>query len=70
MNNIEIKIEWMTCSGCSGWVAWTLKGTNWIESAEVSHETKLAQIKYNEDIITKDDIFEIIKNMKYIPSDV
>ncbi len=70
MKNIEIKIEWMTCGGCSWWIAWTLKATNGIESAEVSHETKLAQITFNEDIITKDDIFEIIKNMKYIPSDI
>jgi copper chaperone CopZ len=70
MKKIEFKIEWMTCGWCSGWVAWTLKWTNWIETAEVSHETKLAQVEFNEDIISKDDIFKIIKNMNYIPSDI
>lgn len=70
MKKIEFKIEWMICGGCSGWVKWTLKWANWIKNAEVSHETKLAQIEYDENIISKDEIFEIVKNMNYIPSDI
>lgn len=70
MKTYEFKIEGMTCGGCSGWVAWTLKGTNWINSAEVSHETKLAKVEYDESVISESDIFEIVKNMNYTPSSI
>ena len=70
MKTIKFKIEWMTCGGCSGWVEWTLKGTEWINSAEVSHETKLAKVEYDENIISEEKIFEIVKNMNYTPSNI
>jgi len=70
MKTIEFKIEWMTCGWCAGWIAGTLNGTEWIKNADVSHETKLAKVEYDENTISKDKIFTIIKEMNYIPSDV
>lgn len=70
MKKIEFRIEGMTCQGCSWWVEGTVKWTKWIINASVSHETKLVKIEYDENIITKDDIFEIIKNMNYVLSDI
>lgn len=70
MKTIEFKIEGMTCGGCAWWVVWTLKWTDGINNADVSHETKLAKIEYNDNQISKNDIFEIVKNMNYTPSDI
>jgi len=70
MKTIEFTIEWMSCGGCAGWVVWRLQSTTGIKSAEVSHITKKAQVQYDDTIISEQDIFEIIKAMNYIPSEI
>jgi len=70
MKKIEFKIEWMSCGGCSGGVTRTLTWTNWINNADVSHETKLAKVEYDENIISENDIFTIVKNMNYTVSSI
>lgn len=70
MKNIEFKIDGMSCGGCAWWMSRAFEETKWINSVDVSHETKLAKIEYDESILSENDIFEIVKNKNYIPSNI
>ena len=55
----------MSCVSCSWWVEWTLKETKWISKAEVIFATETAIVEYDESILSKNDIFKIVKDMNY-----
>jgi len=69
MKNLKFKISAMTCVSCAWWVEATLKSTNWIEKAWVVFATETAIVDYDENIISKDEILKIVKNMGYVPID-
>ena len=60
MENIILKINGMKCTGCSQRVERALKNTNGIKDASVNLETREANIIYNKNEITYDQIFETI----------
>lgn len=60
MENIILKINGMKCTGCSQRVERALKNTDGIEDASVNLETREANITYNKDVITYDEICETI----------
>ena len=60
MENIKLKINGMKCTGCSQRVERALKNTNGIKDASVNLETREANIIYNKNEITYDQIFETI----------
>ena len=60
MDSIIIKINGMKCTGCSQRVERTLKNTDGIKDASVNLETREANITYNKDVITYDEICETI----------
>lgn len=70
MKILKFKISWMTCVSCSWWVEGTLKSAKWVKKAEVVFATETAIVEYDENIITKDDIFKLVKDMSYIPIDL
>lgn len=59
----------MTCVSCSWWVEGTLKSVKWVKNAEVVFATETANVEYDETIISKEDIFKIIKDMNYTAID-
>ncbi len=69
MKTIKFKITWMTCVGCAGWIEWKLKSSSWISKVEIIFATGSAFIEYDENIITKNDIFKIVKDKWYIAID-
>ncbi len=69
MKNLKFKILWMTCVGCSWWIETTLKSAKWVNKAEVIFATETANIEYDENIISKDNIFKLVKKMNYTPID-
>jgi copper chaperone CopZ len=60
MENITLTINGMKCTGCSQRVERALKNTDGIEDASVNLETREANITYNKDVITYDEICETI----------
>lgn len=60
MENIKLKINGMKCTGCSQRVERALKNTDGIKDASVNLETREANIIYNKNEITYDQICEII----------
>ncbi len=64
MTRHEIKIEGMSCSGCSSAVENALKQHPQVQSAEVSLEQGLARV---ESELKTSDIAELIKKAGYEP---
>ena len=58
MENIILRINGMKCTGCSQRVERALKNTDGIKDASVNLETREANIIYNKNEITYDQICE------------
>ena len=56
MENIELKIEGMHCTGCSARLQKVLSNLDGVSRAEVSFEKGMANIEFNKEIITLDEI--------------
>ena len=56
MENIEVRIEGMHCTGCSARLQKVLSNLDGISNAEVSFEKGMANIEFNKEIITLDEI--------------
>lgn len=56
MENIELRIEGMHCTGCSARLQKVLSNLDGVSSAEVSFEKGMANIEFNKEIITLDEI--------------
>jgi len=62
MQQIELKVDGMTCSGCSGRLKRVLEATDGINSAEVVLETKQVTVDYDETSIGASVIHEAISD--------
>lgn len=56
MENIELRIEGMHCTGCSARLQKVLSNLEGVSNAEVSFEKGMANIEFNKEIITLDEI--------------
>lgn len=56
MENIELKIEGMHCTGCSARLQKVLSNLDGVSNAEVSFEKGMANIEFNKEIVTLDKI--------------
>ena len=56
MENIELRIEGMHGTGCSARLQKVLSNLDGISNAEVSFEKGMANIEFNKEIITLDEI--------------
>ena len=56
MENIELRIEGMHCTGCSTRLQKVLSNLDGVSRAEVSFEKGMANIEFNKEIITLDEI--------------
>lgn len=56
MENIELRIEGMHCTGCSARLQKVLANLDGVSNAEVSFEKGMANIEFNKKIITLDEI--------------
>lgn len=62
MKEIKLKIEGMHCAGCSNRLEKILNNVDGVESAKVSLEEKLADIKYNEEEVELNTILQEIED--------
>lgn len=62
MKEIKLKIEGMHCTGCSGRLEKVLNNTDGIEEAKVSFENKVAEIKFDENTTSEEEIKEAIED--------
>lgn len=56
MENVELRIEGMHCTGCSARLQKVLSNLDGVSNAEVSFEKGMANIEFNKKIITLDEI--------------
>lgn len=56
MENIELRIDGMHCTGCSARLQKLLSNLDGVSNAEVSFEKGMANIEFNKEIITLDEI--------------
>ena len=56
MESIELNVEGMHCTGCSARLQKVLSNLDGISNAEVSFEKGMANIEFNKEIITLDEI--------------
>ena len=56
MENIELRIEGMHCTGCSARLQKVLSNLDGVSNAEVTFEKGMANIEFNKEIITLDEI--------------
>jgi mercuric transport protein len=59
---VTIRVEGMTCGGCSSSVAKALKATEGVEDAQVSFEKGEAVVKYDDQKVTVAKLREVITN--------
>jgi copper chaperone CopZ len=62
---IELKIDGMHCGNCALDIKETLEDEKGIEKAEVSFDTKVANIEFDENKISQATIVETVKNLGY-----
>lgn len=62
MKEIKLRIEGMHCEGCSNRLEKILNNVDGVESAKVSLEEKLADIKYNEEEVELNTILQEIED--------
>ena len=62
MKKVSLKIEGMHCEGCSNRLTRVLENLDGVTSANVSLENKKADIEYNEDILSIEEIKEAISD--------
>lgn len=60
MKNVKLNVEGMHCEGCSKRLENVLNELEGVESANVSLEEKTADVNYNEEEITLEEIKEAI----------
>ncbi len=56
MENIELRIDGMHCTGCSARLQKLLSNLDGVSNAEVTFEKGMANIEFNKEIITLDEI--------------
>lgn len=61
MKEITLKVTPISCAGCEKSIRQAFKGKEGIISAEPSHLTKTVKIKYDETLISIDEINRILK---------
>jgi len=62
MQQIELKVDGMTCSGCSGRLKRVLEATDGVRAAEIVLETKQVTVEYDEASIGTSVIHEAISD--------
>ena len=62
MKKVSLKIEGMHCEGCSNRLTRVLENLVGVTSVNVSLENKKADIEYNEDILSIEEIKEAISD--------
>ena len=60
MSNIELKVDGMTCGGCSGRLKRVLEGTDGVNSTDIVLATKQVTVDFDETSIGVDAIKEVI----------
>jgi copper chaperone len=59
MSKVELKVDGMTCGGCSGRLKRVLEGTDGVDSAEIVLAEKSVTVGYNERAIG----LEVVKSV-------
>ena len=67
MKEITIRVGDMHCAACSSRVEKVLNQTEGVTKANVNLATLKAKVYYDEEVISKDDLFEVIKKSGYTP---
>ncbi len=62
MRNIELKVDGMTCGGCSGRLKRVLEGTDGVKSTDIVLDTKQVTVDYDEASIGIDAIKSVISD--------
>jgi len=62
MQQIELKVDGMTCSGCSGRLQRVLEATAGVRAAQIVLETKQVTVEYDETSIEASVIHETISD--------
>ena len=62
MKEIKLKIEGMHCTGCSTRLEKVLNNVDGVESAKVSLEEKIADIKYDETQVSEKELIEAVED--------
>lgn len=70
MNDKRYKISGMTCAGCATFVDKTCKALEGIESCEVNLATEMMQVRFDESVITGDEIKRRIDSTGYMLTDM
>lgn len=64
MNNIEIKVNGMVCSGCENRICNVIKDIDGINEVTANHEKNLVYLKTNKDI-NINEVYEKIENLGF-----
>ncbi len=62
MKEVKLNIEGMHCTGCSTRLEKVLNNVDGVESAKVSLEEKIADIKYDETQVSEKELIEAIED--------
>lgn len=65
IKNIKPKIHGITCINCCKKIEKTLSDTQGILKVSISYETRIADITYNEELITTEKIYSVISKAGY-----
>ena len=65
MNKVKFTISGMSCNGCAASIIRAVSRLEGVKKAEADYPKGSAQIEYNEKLISKDRIIDLIEDLGY-----
>lgn len=64
-NKMTFKVSGMSCNGCSNSISKALSRMDGVKDAKADFQKGIAVVEYDEKIITKNKIIEVIENLDF-----
>lgn len=65
MNNVKFTISGMSCNGCAASISRAVGRLDGVKKAEADYPKGSAQIEYNEKLVSKERLIELIEDLGY-----
>lgn len=67
MKTIKLQIEGMHCDSCGKMISMNLEALEGIAEVKIDQKTKLAEISFDENKVSEEEILKTIRNSGYTP---
>ncbi|MCL4383007.1 MAG: heavy-metal-associated domain-containing protein [Patescibacteria group bacterium] len=70
MKTIKLQIEGMHCDACGKVISMDLEALDGVKRVQIDQKAKLAEISFDEEKTSEEEILQTIKNSGYTPKSI